>query len=466
MVANRRVSILAGATIAVVLLFVLIFAGGPDAIFPPSPPEAESVSETKIVEPAALPAGTAPESAAEVSTVVKEKPPVRAAKTMPLTVRVIDGETGITLDGARPTLVLADKRKLLLTARGDRFLLEDAPLERGGRFTLNFEVEVPFDYSLQRNDRGFAVGGTISRFAESAHVTIPAWPHAIVRVQVVDHEGRPVEGAAVGGVECVGYRSTKAAPTDSAGWTTVKGVPAIRGESIQVSGQAMSRSAIGYGRVQDSLTPVRITVRLPEEEGGMIGIGGGAGGAFRGRGDRRWLRRTGTGVLTVTVKRRDGRPAAHTAVIAGGKTWSGYGRTDPHGRITIKGFHAEEIAVRVREPGFLMGDAVTVRIVEGEPAAVSVHEAQPKWAAALVLDEQGHSLPAATVSVTTSDRQTWICLDRGVQHLNLLSGPDGRVVIPNVPPSGVKILATFVRRNAKAKIRSDGFTELKLGRTQ
>jgi hypothetical protein len=464
MPANRAALVLVATTGLVVLLAVLFFTGGFDLL--PRPPESsrpESSGPDPI--PEVVPNDGEPEGG---DVVPKGDRPRGAAKKpepsgVPLTVVVVEAETGRPVSGALPRLVGPDGESEILPGTGGEFRATRPVAVPGQTVTLGFEVDLPEPYGLGRPD-GFRISATISRYARSARVEIPVWTLVPVLVTVLDHRRDPVAGAQVTGVTLAGATwKGWAPPTDAAGKTRWLAVPAIRGEWISVSVRADIRRMTTRCLITDAETPVGATVILPRPVSNAIGIGGGAGGAFGGRGGHRNLRASSNaarGAIEVLVRRANGRPAADTLVVALNRSRSG--RTDARGRLLLSGLVPGVAELVVREPGFAMGAPVKVTVVGGRSATATVVESTPGWTTVEVLDRRGKPLPGAAIDIVCGGSVPWVCLDGDVQLLNLLTGPDGRVLVPFLPPAAGTARATYGSRRATASVKRNGVTTIRM----
>jgi len=468
MAANRKAGLLATGTVATVLLMLAVFAGVPELGLLPERTAEPPLPETEKPAPPVVELDIATPRSGKMAS-----RPSKAARGpgrgVPLEVSVIDAETGAILPGARPHLVIGQTLEIGLDSVAGRFRHADATVELRRRANLKFRVDLPEGYALERPD-AFRVTGVVSRYAQRVRVTIPAWPHALVVVRVLDHAHNPVPGAIVSSASFThSCRNFTAEPTDADGWTRVRGIPALHGERVSLQARSGQRHHSAVGMVEDSVTPVRLRIVLPEKENGiLIGIGGGAGGAFRGRGDHRRKPRTGDECVVVTVRHRDGRSAVDTYVSASGGGATATGRTDANGRVTLGSLPTGTVAVRVSEPGFAAGKAVSTTLEAGKPGSVTIHEAPAKWVTGLVLSETGRALASASVRVRVNSGLDLacldlVCLDGGVQQLNLLTGPDGRFAFPNVPPGRAVIFADYASRRANAPARDAGITIVEFG---
>jgi len=470
MQANRAVLVLTATTALVVLVAVLFFTGFDDILGPSRAPEPSIDGGGRFAVPAILPEEASARGGPEGKPrgAARETPGPDAAggpaplTGLPLTVAVVDVETGRPLFDAQPLLVVPDAGPIRLVRTGPEFVLARSTAVPGRSVTMRFAVEVPHRYGLAR-PKGFRVSATISRFADFVRVTIPAWPLVPVLLTVLDHENEPVAGARVTKVTLARFsREGWSAPTDAAGRTRWWGVPAIRGERVAVSVSEAGRSRTVYGSIIDYETPTKVIAILPKNTEISIGIGGGAGGAFGGRGGHRNLVASSDvarGLIEVLVRRADGRPAADALVVALRRSASA--RTDSQGRVVFKALVPGRIELVVREPGFAMGPPVAVSVVGGRSSFAEITESYARWTTVEVLDHEGNALPGASVELVAGGPVPWVCLDGNVQHLNVLSGADGRVVIPLFPPSARVALAKYGSRRATATIRPDGVTTIR-----
>jgi hypothetical protein len=248
-------------------------------------------------------------------------------------------------------------------------------------------------------------------------------------------------------------------------------VPCIRGEPVVVSfaeGTRVARS--GSARLSDSTTGLRLTVKLPRPSSSAIGIGGGSGGSFGGRGGHRQLnavRRPPTARISAVVVRRDGRPGAGALVrLTGPLRVRVERRADAQGRLTFERLRGGLYSLEVLEPGFLGGGPVEVRLGSGAEAAVRLREAAGRAVTVRLFDEEDRPVPCACISVALPSGVAYCAMEEGVQTLTLLTGSDGRIVLPNLPATGGRISAAYGSRTARAELTDESLLELTLGKTR
>ncbi|MEN8150841.1 MAG: carboxypeptidase-like regulatory domain-containing protein [Planctomycetota bacterium] len=457
---ERRVALLATGTAAAAILLLLFLAGRAEPPPGPVPPsEADTITGTLDV-PGVVPGGSplvSPSVEADPALLL-EDPRAPGRVRLPVEVAVIDVESGRPIPDARPSWIVRKGNARPLAPGGGYFRHPDLTVELRSTVRLRFSVELPDGYGLARPD-GFEVTGTVSIYAERVRVTIPVWPVAIVVVRVLDHEQNPVAGAVISSVSLSGRsRSFTADTTDADGWTFVRGIPALRGEAVGVKALANGRSRTVMARIADCGTEVRLVAVLPKDpDRRNLGIGGGAGGAFGGRGGHRnLLVNPAIGSVCVLVLHREGRPAVDTTVIVSGGGRERTGRTDASGRVLLEHLTAGKVSIRVREAGFVTGKVSTVDVPAGGVADVTMREAPERWLWGQVLDESGRALPGASVVLRCAAWPRLVWLDRGLQRLNLLTGPEGRFEFPNAPPGAVVVQAAYGSRSARAGAAETG----------
>jgi len=165
--------------------------------------------------------------------------------------------------------------------------------------------------------------------------------------------------------------------------------------------------------------------------------------------------------LPVRVVRADGTPAAGVLVraeAAGGGFQCA--RSDPDGALGFRFPAGVTVDLGVREPGFLSGEPVRVVPAEGAPELV-LREAPGADLPLTVLDGRGRPLPGARVAVQLP---RWVWLEDGVQRVGLVTGPGGRLRLPNLPLRPVRISVRYGTRRAKATARAPHAAVIRLPR--
>jgi len=147
-----------------------------------------------------------------------------------------------------------------------------------------------------------------------------------------------------------------------------------------------------------------------------IGIGGGAGGAFGGRGSRR-----STGEAHVVVLRRDGSPASNVRVQAGRRSVT----TDADGCARFTSLPVGEHEVVVHAIGLLPLGGV-VRVQEDAVARLELQEPEGGAVDVRVVDVQGDPLPFATLYVRTPSKGAWVDEHDGRQRIDPYTDHLGR----------------------------------------
>jgi len=438
---TRRIRWLAaGITIAILAALLLFLESSVPSPSPSRPTEVTRGEEFASILPIENPSREMTETSADTA---ESSPGADSGGGIALVVEVVNVETGKILPEARPLLHTDEKVPVPMDLYGDRFRVEDSKATLGTWNGFTFDVQLPPGYALAEA-RSFRIREIVSRYAQSLLVTIPAWPHVPIVVEVLDHAKRPVEGASVTQVTLSGIdRRFAAAKTDAAGLTQVVGIPALRGEEIRVTAYGdLDAWKMTTARIVDAKTPVRLTVVLPEP-GSAVQIGGGHSDPFRGHRDHRSLLPHGDGTLVVRVRHRDGRPAVETLVIVSSeKGQTRFGRTDATGRVTIDRLVHGAVRVEVSEAGFASGPPLAATVAAGASNTATIVEAPPRWETVVVIGENGVGLPGARVRPILSSCY-YACLENGVQRMNLLTGPDGRVRVPNIPANLVRFEASY-----------------------
>ncbi len=426
--------------------------GLPKPPSPPAPPPA----------PAAAPAPPAPPAEPEPPA----EPPDPLA--VPLRAVVRDATTGRTVAGVTLALLAGrEEKRVPLRAEGDRHLLAASPLRRGESASLHFEARLPEGFVAEWKD-ALWVTGTVARLSAEVEAVLVVWPEARVRLRVEEADGSPVKGAVLQWATAgAGSIEARAEPTDARGETRIRGVPWILGEKVVALAVFDDRwstskpSALpgrGPGAVEECLVRVVLPGEVSTES---IGIGGGgAGGMFGGRrggGRNLIVAGPGTGVLSVRVSRRDGRPAPGVRVVVGDLQQE----ADGEGNARFQAVAAGASLVAVREPGFY-AEPVTVSVVAGSEAFAELRQSEGAVLDVRVLDAGGLPAAGASLEVTLPDGLPYCLMEGDTQILGLFADADGRARLPGLPPGTVRVKARFGTRTAAVESAAGGPMEIRL----
>jgi hypothetical protein len=295
----------------------------------------------------------------------------------------------------------------------------------------------------------------VARRATALWHVYPLRPEAAVELSVSDPRGRPLPGTGVSAR--VAGRSVAVQWAGGASGR-IGGVPFLREEevelSVRLSDAAKGEHAdwLGWidwrGRLATHRGEVlRAEVVLPAFEGPasstLIGVGGGAGGAFRGRGRRRLPEDTGR--VEVAVVGRDGQPLANTRVNLGGRSSA----TDARGIVVFEDVTPGEREVNTQEPGVATTRA-TVTVASRRTSRITLRESEGGTLDVEVVDEAGVGLPFAAVGIGDS---TWLDVaDDGTQRTDPYTDELGRRSFAHVSAGGVVVRAEFGERTAQESV--------------
>ena len=380
---------------------------------------------------------------------------VRFPDLLPLSVLLVDGETGEWVGGAG-VLLWAISGPLELDAHGARFEMPVSPARPGQVVELAFRVESPLGYAGPEAE-WFRARGTVSVFAARVEVTIPVYREAALFARVEEADGTPAAGAEIHQVKlgetAVAFRAD---PVGADGRTRIRGVPALRGEPVTVRAGKDRRNATSLVvRLAPSGQPVQVLVRLPEEAPSR----GTRGGIVLGSASTSFVdilvgALTGTGRLEIRVLRRDGAPAAGAHLRSTIAVGTSATSTLPDATVTV----------RVREPGYLAPPPATVRVRDGESARLEIREADGTDTTVLVLDEDGRALPFARIEVEDRDGVAWVKLEGVVQQLVILTDREGRALLPDLPAGTSVVTARFGSRSVSGETTPGTALTLRLPR--
>ncbi len=338
-----------------------------------------------------------------------------------------------------------------------------------------------FETSFQSAPDGAYVGdyvevdATISIFARRVRMSLPARSEARLRLRVLEEDGRAASGARIdrafmGGFKPVfvalrddelepeepseefaednGFNFDASGSTDSGGWLTVRGVPFLQGELIRLVVQKESRHRYAEVLLGGENVTRNLLVRLPahpnEAQETSVGFGYGCGCGLVRRRDN------GSGTLTVSVRRRNGEPAARTNVLLHLKG-NRYGDTDAEGNVTFRGLPAGYFSIQVREVGFVYAEAKGT-LGDGGRDHVALTEPEGWTAHLRVVSVEGYPLPYAALEVRTEHGIPYVRLENDVQTLALYTDSRGEATLARLPKGAITVIAEFGTRTADAQI--------------
>jgi carboxypeptidase family protein len=381
--------------------------------------------------------------------------------TVPLSVTLVDGETGTPL-GGRVFLEVAGDRNVALAPTSGGFLLENAPVFRGADPSLRFVVEPPQGYANESTYQP-RITTRVSRFAERYHVTIPVRPTCSVRVHVKLHDGTPAAGAAADNVIIGGkwLPFEKDARADAKGVLDVRGIPFLRGERYAVT--ASKGEVWAVAEAVEVLRPELVpetAVTLPKDPpNGSIGLGGGSGSAFSSRGRPPRIT-AGLGRIEVSVVRRNGRPAIDTNLTLNGRRNA---RTDRFGRAVFEGLGPARYTVAVSEPGFT-GVRKRVEVADGATAYCDLTEPDGTTLRIRVEDADGAPVPFAQVFPKPLGGAPLAVVVDGVQLALFHTDESGVCAIPHLAANRLHVRAHYGSRRGAATWNADTTLTVRLAR--
>jgi hypothetical protein len=332
-----------------------------------------------------------------------------------------------------------------------------------------FQVEVPQGLAAWDEPR---IHVTVARRARTLRHVHPLRPEAVVHLTARRADGSPAGDAAV--TARVAGRGVAARWNVHRGAGAVAGVPFLCGERIAFDVTEMEprdrppfRAWVGSweGRLgtdpREQVTAVVSLSAEPGSAGSLLGTGGGAGGAFKGRGRIRVRDEAGQrGGLEVTVLGRGGAPLVDTLVRP--RDPSRTARTDARGQVTFDDVPTGEREVETYEPGVLTARD-TVRVAAGATSRATLREPEGGTLEVEVVDGEGVGLPFATVSVGSSSY--WLDVDdEGVQRTDPYTDAHGRRRLHHVPAGPVGVGAAFGERalSERVEVAEGSVTPLRL----
>ena len=413
-------------------------------------------------------------------TLTEPRTVVRFPDLLPLSVRLIDGVTGLSLDGGgvRATSLIEGNESL--ERKRDTFVLPISEYAAGKSGSQSLSIDPP---------TGYAHTGSVSEYvdvspsARSVHLDVPVWPEMSVDVRVLDATGNPVAGASVGAARITGIGAFgREQRTDAEGRVTIGRVAYVPGERAQVEASVSDRYGSGKSAVLRSSgdRPV-VEIRLPAGPrkrprcGGVCGSGCGSvqlryghppeGGTLTAR--IRVLRRDGTPAIRVTVRLiSDARPGDHDGTTEDeesppGDSWAIETSTDADGIATLAGLHPDERAtVQVFGRGFVSTE-LSVKIDSGLANEFMVVEANGGSLDLRVVDSEGRAVAAACIEVECWDFSIagrvvdYVRLVGSTQHATLLTDADGRLRLERLSPGEQRITVKLGSRKAKIEVDQD-----------
>ncbi len=294
---------------------------------------------------------------------------------------------------------------------------------------------------------------TISPYARALDFHYPVRREVDVAITPVDSEGTPVD-ARVRMALVAGRKPQWSIKGDAYGRLRLHGVPFLRDEILDVT--VCRKDLSGPARVRLPIpdqpgTPIDVQVTLPDDgevsdiEFESIGIGGGAGGAFKGR----MRYRKFDNALVVRVIRRNGEPAVGATVELAHHS----ARTDAHGRVRFRGIAPGVMDVQVRQPG-LVPITRTVDIPQRGEAKKTLREGKGGIVDLAVVDDGGNSLSYAAFRVKTGYGAPWAYVDlQNRQRIDPFTDHLGRRRLHAIGPGDFTIDVSWGSRRKSVSLR-------------
>ena len=397
----------------------------------------------------------------------------KLVRTIPLTVRVLDPETGAPvpsrwslrswLEGPHTLREgLGDGRPLLPTppeavtdalfrASGEAGARE---IEGGGRLVDVVAVRAPQDrVYLERT-----LTAVLAADAVRANVVVPAWREVPLEVQVVDEAGRPLPDSEIVEVLVAGSGVAVHAEGVGPGLYRVRGIPHLAGESVECAVRApASRAPTAAAGVEDAAVDLRTHIErttVPADRSAPWGItvvlppGEPTGVSFSEHNEtdndlpiEESLGRDPDedkgprGSIAVRLLGPTGSP------IVGGVVWlSGFGAmavSGPDGAALLERVRVgEQLAFTKLDGRFPISASVTVRA--GARAEVVLKEPVGATIDLIVVDPEDHPVPFADFLV-----QGGLVFDvrDGDQRLDAYVDEHGRRTLARVEPGRLTVQA-------------------------
>jgi len=319
---------------------------------------------------------------------------------------------------------------------------------------LAWKVEPPSSRLLWEPS---AIRTCISRYATSLRLVFPLRLEHAVSVTVEESDGAPA-AASLDSVYAAGRTlPLEAVERTGPGRFRVRGVPHLPGERVMVQAETALDDRVGsvtaLGVVPDDpREDLEMRVRLPplrwrgeaDAGAGVIGIGGGAGGTFGGRGGHRTLTR---GVTTIRVRLRDGRPAVGALVTIAGRRHY----TDSDGRVRVMSLPPGVHRVTVSQVGVIPITA-SVTVPAGRDVEIELDEPPAAAVDVEVVDDRGRALPFAALAVKTPSGEPWVDLQDGIQRLDPYTDHEGRRRLHNLEPGDLRLTVTWGSRKQEVHV--------------
>ncbi|HEX5032774.1 MAG TPA: hypothetical protein VFX78_15120 [Candidatus Eisenbacteria bacterium] len=388
---------------------------------------------------------------------------------VPLDLVVVNGETGTRVRPSATVVARSDE-----TAK--RNWRSSTHVRRCERAFVECKVEAPRGFVAA--DKGAYRGAAYtSRYAERARLVAPMRREADVRVRVVDTSGTPVKGAQVRAVLAAGPepvfiacppRGTppdvrvgattepcvdndvpfEAKPTDSDGWTQLRGLPHLLDERFWIvvgNDDREGFAKVTLGAFGEGLT---LQVRLPAAPGLVwrdisAGLLGGNSDGNPSRSPPRTPAR-----LELFAVRRDGTPAAGARIGCG----RGFAKiADEQGRVVFDNIQPGNYNAEVLDPDFVWS-WLPVKLHDGESRSMTITEPLGWTAYATLLDSVGRRVPYASVGIRSSAPVEYLRVVDGVQDLALYTDANGDIALPRMHHSPVELTFTYGSRTQRLRL--------------
>lgn len=389
--------------------------------------------------------------------VVAEDEPVAKPPDVPLTVQVVDADTGGALEAE-------------WTVHGH---------VRVAYSSVTLSVNAPSGYVLWDRPNYAA---QVTRLATSALAVCPLHRELDLTVELRGPRGEMPRRAQLDSVELSGSGEQRslASDQDPPGTFRVRGVAVLRGESLTLRGGG----ELGKKRGEEGFVWGLATFRIPVQGAPRLKVRLPLGpqaeparieppkdhhqrlvetriasttlvrGRFRPNRKGAWeqqVARVGTGSLSVVALRSDGQPARHAWIEV--RTPEGGTRvveTDEAGRASLDA-PLGPLQVCLVEPGLVPAVQPT-RATKAGDVVIEVREPLGVDLDVVVVTEDGHAVPYARIDVQQPSGEPWIDLEGGVQRIDEFTDQAGRRSLRRVEPGKVEVYASWCLKSGMAHV--------------
>ncbi len=415
-----------------------------------------SYARRRVVVPVPADAASSPDdadsdnAATETDDEPAAEPKPLRTDGLPLTVRVIDGETGSALRARVGLFHDPDERGLATTLRWEHGAarLDGSPARAGCGVDLRFTVEPPRGFVVPDPEKDLRRYVIVSPFAEEVAVTLVLRPISRLALDVTDKRGRRsrhIRWTRLS-VGRLALHHPKKRPFEA-------DVPFFRGARLIVTATnhpVETAKALRLTRHTPKLA-MHLTHQGEDWVSQYRGPVGEVPGCY-GRTDPF----DGTGTIELWLRRVDGRPAQGVGVRLSRRSHRGLWDskdTDDAGHLRIENVPAGKYHLRASISGFVETET-TIEVADGEHRRVVLDEDPGRTVVVRAVGVDGTPLPFARLHVDAGGKYI-AHVESGVAYVDRFTDATGTCVVARVSRRSFSVEGAYAGNEARGREMDD-----------